>query len=70
MGSWTLESAAPSPNVTSMRLDLDWKRPLFYVLLPFLVILAFVGFPIPVPPARPTKPSQEQSAPAEKATKR
>lgn len=53
-----------------MRLDLNWKRPLFYIVLPFLVILAFVGFPIPVPPARPTKPSQEQSAPAEEITKK
>ena len=53
-----------------MRLDLNWKRPLFYVVLPFLVILAFVGFPIPVPPARPTNRDQEQSTPAEETRKR
>jgi hypothetical protein len=46
-----------------MRIDLNWKRPLFYVLLPILFVMAFVGFPPPIPPARPTKPSQEQSVP-------
>jgi hypothetical protein len=48
-----------------MRINLHWKRPLFYCLLPILFILAFVGFPPPIPPARPMKPSQEQSVPAE-----
>jgi hypothetical protein len=48
-----------------MRIALSLKRPLFYCLLPILFIMAFVGFPPPIPPARPTKPSQEQSVPAE-----
>ena len=37
-----------------------WKKPLFYLVLPILVFLCFVGFPPPVAPARATKPAQEQ----------
>jgi hypothetical protein len=51
-----------------MNIKLSLKRPLFYMLLPVLIILAFVGFPIPVPPPRPTKPSQEQAQPAEESS--
>lgn len=46
-------------------MNINWKKPLFYVLLPILVILAFVGFPPPFAPPQRTKPTQEQSAPAE-----
>lgn len=42
-------------------MNLHWKKPLFYVLLPILVFLCFVGFPPPFAPARATKPAQEQS---------
>ena len=28
-------------------MNLNWKRPLLYALLPILVFLAFVGFPPP-----------------------
>jgi hypothetical protein len=48
-----------------MRIDLNWKKPLFYILLPVLIILCFVGFPPPFPPPRGTKAAQEQSVPAE-----
>lgn len=48
-----------------MRINLHWKRPLLYCLLPILVFMAFVGFPPPFAPPRPTKPGQEQSAPVE-----
>ena len=48
-----------------MRIDLNWRKPLFYVLLPILVFMAFVGFPPPFPPMRPTRPAQEQAVPAE-----
>jgi hypothetical protein len=45
---------------------LNWKRPLFYCLIPIFIFLAFVGFPPPfAPPAGVTKPKQEQSVPAE-----
>ena len=48
-----------------MNLKLNWRRPLFYLLLPIFLVLAFVGFPPPLAPLRPTRPSQEQSVPAE-----
>lgn len=48
-----------------MRVDLNWRKPLFYLLLPVLLFLAFVGFPPPFAPLRPVKPSQELSQPAE-----
>lgn len=51
-------------------MNLDWKRPLLYLLLPILVFLAFVGFPPPFAPPRPTRAAQEQSAPAEFNNKR
>ena len=49
----------------AMRVDLNWRKPLFYLLLPVLLILCFIGFPPPFAPLRPTKPAQEQSVPAE-----
>jgi hypothetical protein len=49
-------------------MNLNWKRPLFYVLLPVLVFLCFVGFPPPFAPPRATKPGQEQSETIENET--
>lgn len=46
-------------------MNLNWKRPLFYCLLPILIVLAFVGFPIPLAPPQATKAAQVQSAPAD-----
>jgi hypothetical protein len=40
---------------------LNWKRPLFYLLIPIFIFMVFVGFPPPFAPPRPTKPAQEQS---------
>lgn len=48
-----------------MRINLDWKRPLFYLLLPILLFLCFVGFPPPFAPPRAMRPAQEQSVPAD-----
>lgn len=48
-----------------MNLKLHWKRPLLYLLLPVLLVLAFVGFPPPFAPPHRTRPSQEQSVPAD-----
>ena len=48
-----------------MQINLNWKRPLFYLLIPILIFLAFVGFPPPFAPPRATTPAQEQSVPAE-----
>jgi hypothetical protein len=49
-----------------MNLKLNLKRPLFYFLLPILLVLAFVGFPPPFAPSLRMKPGQEQSIPADK----
>ena len=46
----------------------NWRRPLFYCLIPILMFLAFVGFPPPFAPLRPTKAAQEQSVPADEAS--
>jgi hypothetical protein len=46
-------------------MNLSWKRPLLYLLLPIFVFLVFVGFPPPFAPPRATKPAQEQSERAE-----
>lgn len=51
-------------------MNLNWKRPLFYCLLPILVFLAFVGFPPPFAPPQATKPRQEQSVPADEKGER
>jgi hypothetical protein len=53
-----------------MKIDLNWKKPLFYLLLPILIFMAFVGFPPPFPPARPTHAAQEQSEPVKRGTDR
>ncbi|MBP9905912.1 MAG: hypothetical protein KBF66_10160 [Rhodoferax sp.] len=50
-----------------MNIKLSLKRPLFYILLPVLLVLAFVGFPPPIAPWPKTKPDQEQSVPADEA---
>ena len=49
-----------------MKLNLHWKRPLVYFLIPILLFLAFVGFPPPFAPARAMKAAQEQSVVEEK----
>jgi hypothetical protein len=46
-------------------MNLSGKRLLFYLALPFLLFLALLGFPPPVAPPKATRPSQEQSAPAD-----
>ena len=53
-----------------MKVELNWKRPLFYAVLPILIFLAFVGFPPPFAPLRPTKAAQEQSVPAQEKSQR
>lgn len=50
--------------MATMKIDLHWRKPLFYLLLPILVFLAFVGFPPPFAPLRPPRAEQEQSEPA------
>lgn len=45
-----------------LKQKLNWKRPLFYLLLPILLVMVFLGFPLPVAPPPATKPAQEQTA--------
>jgi hypothetical protein len=45
---------------------LNWRKPLFYVLLPVFFIMAFLGFPLPVAPPPAIKPAQERAALEEK----
>ena len=49
-----------------MKISLNWKRPLFYALIPVLLFMVFVGFPPPFAPPRATKAAQEQSVSVEK----
>lgn len=51
-------------------MNLNWKRPLVYCLIPILIFLAFVGFPPPFAPPRATKPAQEQSERADRKNRR
>jgi hypothetical protein len=44
-----------------MKQKLNWRRPVFYLLLPIFFIMVFLGFPLPVAPPPSTKPAQEIS---------
>ncbi|NML61487.1 hypothetical protein HHL21_10435 [Massilia sp. RP-1-19] len=44
-----------------MKHKLNWKRPLFYLLLPIFFVMVFLGFPLPVAPPPALKPAQEQT---------
>lgn len=49
---------------------LNWRRPLFYLLLPIFFVMAFLGFPLPVAPPPATKPTVEQATVIKKKKKR
>jgi hypothetical protein len=49
-----------------LKRKLTSKRPLFCLLLPIFIVMAFLGFPMPVPPPPETKPGQVQSMPGKK----
>ncbi len=46
-------------------MNLNWRRPLVYLLAPILIFLCFIGFPPPFAPPRATRAAQDQSVPAE-----
>lgn len=52
-----------------MKEKLNWKRPLFYLLLPIFFVMIFLGFPMPVAPPPAMKAKQEQSVPEQKKKK-
>ena len=49
-----------------MKQKLNWRMPLFYLLLPIFLIMVFLGFPLPVAPPPSTKPGQEISTTVKK----
>ena len=53
-----------------LKQKLNWRRPLFYVLLPIFFVMAFLGFPLPVAPPPATKPAIEQAVVIQKKKKR
>jgi hypothetical protein len=53
-----------------MKINLSWKKPLFYLLLPVFFIMVFLGFPPPVAPPLKTKEEQEQAVPAQEQDER
>ena len=58
-----------TPCAAHAQQKLNWKRPLFYLLLPILLVMVFLGFPLPVAPPPATKPAQEQTAIVKKKKK-
>ncbi|MES2316714.1 MAG: hypothetical protein V4631_04400 [Pseudomonadota bacterium] len=52
-----------------MKQKLNWKRPLFFCLLPIFLVMIFLGFPLPLAPPPSTKPRQEESIPVKKRKK-
>jgi hypothetical protein len=53
-----------------MKQKLNWKRPLFFLLLPIFFVMIFLGFPLPMAPPPATQSTQEQSIPVKKRKKR
>jgi hypothetical protein len=53
-----------------MKQKLNWKTPLFYLLLPIFFVMIFLGFPLPVAPPPATKAKQEESVPEKNKRKR
>lgn len=49
-----------------LKQKLNWRRPLYYLLLPILLIMVFLGFPLPVAPPPAIKTGQEISTTVKK----
>jgi hypothetical protein len=52
-----------------LKQKLNWKRPLFFCLLPIFLVMIFLGFPLPMAPPPATKPVQEESVQVKKRKK-
>lgn len=52
-----------------LKKKLNWKRPLFFALLPVFLVMVFLGFPMPVAPPPATRPVQEQTVVVKKKKK-
>ena len=44
-----------------LKQKLNWRRPLFFLLLPIFFVMVFLGFPLPVAPPPALRPTQEQT---------
>lgn len=53
-----------------MKEKLNWKRPLFFALLPIFFVMIFLGFPLPLAPPPAIKTGQEQSVPVKRPKRR
>ena len=53
-----------------LKRKVNWKTPLFYLLLPIFLIMVFLGFPLPMAPPPATKAPQEESVVVKKRKKR
>lgn len=49
-----------------LKQKLNWRRPLFFLLLSILLIMVFLGFPLPVAPPPAIRPGQEISTTVKK----
>lgn len=49
-----------------LKRKLNWRRPLFFLLLPIFFVMVFLGFPLPVAPPPSIKPAQEISTTVKK----
>ncbi len=52
-----------------LKQKLNWRRPLFFALLPIFLVMVFLGFPLPVGPPPAIKPAQEQTVVVKKKKK-
>jgi hypothetical protein len=52
-----------------MKQKLNWKRPLFFCLLPIFLVMIFLGFPLPMAPPPAMKARHEESVPVKKRKK-
>jgi len=52
-----------------LKKKLNWKRPVFFALLPIFLVMVFLGFPMPVAPPPATRPVQERTVVVKKKKK-
>ena len=53
-----------------LKQKVNWKRPVFYLLLPIFLVMIFLGFPLPMAPPPATKARQEESVTVKKRKRR
>jgi hypothetical protein len=54
-----------------LKQKLHWKRPFFlFIVLPIFMVIAFLGFPLPLAPPPKIQDQQEQATPVKKRRKK